>query len=114
MKLYKVTFSTGKKIWLRKPTMQDQRIATQEIEMQGVKKNPFEQLLKYIIVKAQSATGVHIEVGQPPVDLDKILGNSLQEYMELLQKLDNSDIIFDLKKKADLEVEEVVESSSPS
>ena len=106
MNKYKVTFSDNSYIYIRKATMSDKRLSTQDLESRNKAVSPemiMENLLRFIVLEAYDTKGTKIEIGQPPVNLEKFL--TLQNYHELIRALDDTSFIADTKKKAKLEME---------
>ena len=115
MKCRKVTFSTGKSIVLRIPTMRDHRVSTKDLESKSsnaAPSNVIENLLSFIIVKAFDKEGVEILLGQPPINIEKLL--EFQEYYELMVEVNEKSLLFDIKKKAAVEEIEFSSTSSPT
>ena len=112
--LHKVTLSTsGKVFYIRKPTMKDHRIATQQVKMKGEAPTPMdtlEEMLSLLIVKVdhKNSNGP-IEV-TPPYKFDQL---DYEEFIELMSAVNEESIIIDLKKKATVE-KVLLENSSPS
>ena len=104
MSLHKITFSDGKSVVVRKATMQDKRVSAQDLEnnkQSATGERVLENLLRFIIVEAYDKDNKKIDIGHPPVNVDKLL--DLQQYHELLDALGEHNLIVDTKKKAKVE-----------
>ena len=102
-KYKKLTFSTGKSVVIRVPTMKDHRISMKEMPSSS-NPNPnqaLEVLIRFLIEKVTDKDGNDIEIGNPPVNFDNFL--EYQEYMEMMICLNDQDVICDPKKKPQVE-----------
>ena len=93
--------------------MKDHRLATQDIKATDKQNDAtaiMENLIKFLITKAEDKEGKVIEIGMPPINFDNFL--DFQEYFELMNALNESEIILNMKKKAD--IQEVETKSNPS
>lgn len=115
MQIFKIKFSSGKSFYIRKPTMKDHRLATQDLQGQGKEvtaQNSTENLIRFLITKAEDKDGQVLEIGDPPINLDNFI--DFQEYFELMDAVNNSGVILDLKKKAEIEEIKREEKKPPS
>ena len=100
-KYKKITFSTGKSLVIRVPTMKDHRLSMKELSSDSNPAQVVEHLVRFLVSKVIDKDGNDVEIGNPPVNLDNLL--EYQEYIELMKCVNEEDIICDPKKKPTVE-----------
>ena len=63
-----------------------------------------EKMLGYVVEKMTDEKGQEIPLGHKPHNVLSIIGNNMQEFLELINVLVDYNIIGDMKKKAKVEV----------
>ena len=108
----KITFSSGRVAIVRKPTMHDYKLATENIKnvQDGIMfgQRLSEELAGLILQQLLDDKGNPIKLGIKPIPVKNFF--SLQEFMEFNQACEENGIIIDNKKKATVEF---IPQSSP-